>query len=98
VRTMRINSSTGQPEIRETGGPAQSEAAAKPAAATATAGNAPAPLQSDALKPAREALAALPEVDAAKVAEIKAALADGRIAFDAGKLAGLIQRYHGGRG
>jgi negative regulator of flagellin synthesis FlgM len=40
----------------------------------------------------------LPEVDSAKVAEIKAALADGSIKFDAGKLAGLIQRYHGGRG
>lgn len=95
---MRINSSTGQPEIRETGISTPADAAAKPAAsAGAPAAGAPAPLQSDTLKPAQEALAALPEIDAAKVAEIKAALADGRISFDAGKLAGLIQRYHGGR-
>lgn len=53
-------------------------------------------LQSDTLKPAQAALAQMPEVDADRVAEIKAAIADGRVQFDAAKLAGLIRRYHGG--
>lgn len=53
-------------------------------------------LQSDTLKPAQAALAEMPEIDEARVAEIKAAMADGRIQFDAAKLAGLIRRYHGG--
>jgi negative regulator of flagellin synthesis FlgM len=98
VKSMRINQSTGQLELRETSastGSAAADTNSKPAAATDTA---PAPLQSDTLKPLKAAMDQLPEVDSAKVAEIKAALADGSIKFDAGKLAGLIQRYHGGRG
>ncbi|WP_242539674.1 flagellar biosynthesis anti-sigma factor FlgM [Trinickia mobilis] len=35
--------------------------------------------------------------DAGRVAELRAALAEGRIEFDAAKLAGLIQRYHGSK-
>lgn len=53
--------------------------------------------ESALLKPAQEALAQMPDVDAAKVAELKDALARGEIKFDAGRLAALIQRYHGGR-
>ncbi len=34
--------------------------------------------------------------NAERVAQLRAALAEGRIEFDAAKLAGLIQRYHGG--
>ncbi|MFC3533447.1 flagellar biosynthesis anti-sigma factor FlgM [Vogesella facilis] len=93
---MKISTSTGIPEIRDTAasnGPA-GNVAPRPAAPVAAA----APLQSAVLQPAQDALAALPDIDAARVAEIKAALADGKINFDAGKLAGLIRRYHGGRG
>ena len=92
---MKISHHSPAPELRDT-------TTATPAA-TATAAPAPAvaaaaPLQSALLQPARAALDALPEIDAERVAEIKAALAEGKIGFDAGKLAGLIRRYHGGRG
>jgi negative regulator of flagellin synthesis FlgM len=40
----------------------------------------------------------MPEIDAARVAEIRAALERGELGFDAGKLAQLIERYHGSRG
>ena len=54
-------------------------------------------LQSAVLAPAMDALSALPDIDHAKVAAIRDALAKGEIRFDAGKLAGLITRYHGGQ-
>jgi negative regulator of flagellin synthesis FlgM len=41
------------------------------------------------------ALRALPDFDAARVAELRDALAKGELPFDAGRLAGLIQRFHG---
>ncbi len=69
---------------------AGSPAAPAPAAAT------DAPLQSDVLQPARQALAALPEIDHARVAELRDALAKGELPFDPARLAGLIQRFHGG--
>jgi negative regulator of flagellin synthesis FlgM len=53
-------------------------------------------LQSDVLQPAREALAQQPEFDAARVAELRDALAKGELPFDPARLAGLIQRFHGG--
>lgn len=46
---------------------------------------------------AQTQMASMPEVDAARVAEIKAALARGEIGFDPAKLAGLIVRHHRGR-
>lgn len=54
--------------------------------------------QTERVQAAQAQLAAMPEVDAARVAEIKAALARGEIAFDAQKIAGLVVRHHGGRG
>jgi negative regulator of flagellin synthesis FlgM len=54
-------------------------------------------LQSDVLQPAAKALAALPDFDAARVAELRDALAKGELPFDPARLAGLIQRFHGGR-
>ncbi|SCK17566.1 flagellar biosynthesis anti-sigma factor FlgM [Vogesella sp. LIG4] len=96
---MKISNSSGVPEVRDTTA-SQSGAAnvtarpQAPAAAPAVA----APLQSAVLQPAKAALDAQPEIDAERVAEIKTALAEGKINFDAGKLAGLIRRYHGGRG
>jgi negative regulator of flagellin synthesis FlgM len=76
-----------------------------PAIGGATAAPAPAApvaestsvLQSDVLQPAAKALAALPDFDAARVAELRDALAKGELPFDPARLAGLIQRFHGGR-
>jgi negative regulator of flagellin synthesis FlgM len=71
--------------------------AAAPAAAPASAptGGTDA-LESAVLQPAQKALGALPDFDAARVAELRDALAKGELPFDAGRLAGLIQRFHGG--
>jgi negative regulator of flagellin synthesis FlgM len=54
-------------------------------------------LQSASLQQAQAALDALPQIDEAKVATLREALAKGELPFDAGKLAGLIDRYHGSR-
>ena len=70
--------------------------AAGDAAASASA-TAPAALQSEVLKPAAEALRAMPDFDAARVAELRDALARGELPFDPARLAGLIQKFHGGR-
>ena len=48
------------------------------------------------LDAARAVLDETPEVDLVRVARVQAALAAGKIRFDACKLAGTIQRYHGG--
>jgi len=56
------------------------------------------PLESAVLQPAQSALRALPDFDAARVAELRDALAKGQLPFDAGRLAGLIQRFHGSQG
>ena len=53
-------------------------------------------LQSDVLQPAAQALRAMPDFDAARVAELRDQLAKGELPFNAGRLAGLIQRFHGG--
>lgn len=53
-------------------------------------------LQSAALQPALGALRALPDFDHAKVAALRDALQKGELAFDPARLAGLIQRFHGG--
>ncbi|HWJ94954.1 MAG TPA: flagellar biosynthesis anti-sigma factor FlgM [Telluria sp.] len=78
-------------------GAALAPAAAAPAAAAPAAAPAPAPLQSDTLAPAVEALRALPDFDHARVAELRDALARGELPFDASRLAGLIERFHGAK-
>jgi negative regulator of flagellin synthesis FlgM len=67
------------------------EAAAPAAAAPA----AKAGLQSAVLQPALAALRAMPDVDHAKVAALRDALAKGELPFDPARLAGLVQRFHG---
>jgi negative regulator of flagellin synthesis FlgM len=59
-----------------------------------------APLQSAALEPARAALRAMPDsdIDMEMVGRLRDQLARGQLPFDAAKLAGLIQRFHTGRG
>ena len=86
---------TGAPNVTPTMTPAIGGAtpAAAPAAPAAASN---APLQSEVLQPAAKALAALPDFDAARVAELRDALAKGELPFDPARLAGLIQRFHGG--
>lgn len=51
-------------------------------------------LQSAVLAPALAALRDMPDIDHAKVATLRDALARGAVPFDAAKLAGLIERFH----
>lgn len=51
-------------------------------------------LQSAVLQPAIAALNELPDVDEARVALLRDALAKGELPFDAGKLANLIESWH----
>lgn len=88
---MRI--STGSVDglaVQRVADSAPAEGAHAPAAAPA----APA-LQSAVLQPALAALKDMPEVDHERVAMLRDALAKGELPFDADKLAGLIQRFHG---
>ena len=89
---------TGAPTMTPAIGAVATPAAAAPtpAAAAPVADSSPA-LQSEVLQPAAKALAALPDFDAARVAELRDALAKGELPFDPARLAGLIQRFHGGR-
>jgi negative regulator of flagellin synthesis FlgM len=77
-----------------TAGSAATAAAPAPAAASVAADT----LESSVLQPAQAALRALPDFDAAKVAELRDALSKGELPFDSGRLAGLIQRFHGSKG
>lgn len=76
----------------------QAGAGAVAAPAPAPSAVAAAPLESAVLQPAQQALRALPDFDAARVAELRDALSKGQLPFDAGRLAGLIQRFHGSQG
>jgi len=91
---MKIGASTPSLTIApQAGGPA-----AAPAAVPVTAPERAAEtLESSVLQPAQAALKALPDFDAARVAELRDALAKGELPFDAGRLAGLIQRFHGSK-
>ncbi|MCE3606139.1 flagellar biosynthesis anti-sigma factor FlgM [Massilia sp. P8910] len=81
----------------------RSSAAQAPEAKTAVSGgagvaSASGALQSEVLQPAMAALAAMPEIDHEKVAQLRDALAKGELPFDPARLAGLITRFHGGQG
>lgn len=75
---------------------APAEASAVASTARAAAAHSAAALESEVLQPAAQALRAMPDFDAARVAELRDALAKGELPFDPGRLAGLIQRFHGG--
>jgi negative regulator of flagellin synthesis FlgM len=101
---MTIQSKTRGNRMKITGTGAPTMTPALGGATAAPAPAAPAPvaestsvLQSEVLQPAARALAALPDFDAARVAELRDALAKGELPFDPARLAGLIQRFHGGR-
>jgi negative regulator of flagellin synthesis FlgM len=98
---MRV---TGTPALPDSGSAPQvapTPAVGGSSASTATAAMAPAstpaPLQSAVMQPALAALRDMPDIDHAKVAALRDALAKGELPFDAAKLAGLIARFHGGR-
>ncbi|TQK10136.1 flagellar biosynthesis anti-sigma factor FlgM [Herbaspirillum sp. SJZ107] len=76
----------------------QAGAVSASVAVAAPATESSSPLESAVLQPAQGALRALPDFDAARVAELRDALAKGQLPFDAGRLAGLIQRFHGSQG
>jgi negative regulator of flagellin synthesis FlgM len=90
---MKING-VATPAIQPT---VQAGGAAVPAPAAASASGSAGTLESAVLQPAQRALRALPDFDAARVAELRDALAKGELPFDAGRLAGLIERFHGGK-
>lgn len=92
---MKINGQiSGQVQAPASAG--VSESAEKSQVPAAVAGGTET-LQSAVLQPAQATLDALPDIDLKRVAELREALAAGKLPFDAGKLAGLIDRYHGGR-
>jgi negative regulator of flagellin synthesis FlgM len=103
---MTIQSKTRGQRMKITGASTPSitiaPQAGAPSAAPAAAPVAPAAasetLESSVLQPAQSALKALPDFDAARVAELRDALSKGELPFDAGRLAGLIQRFHGSQG
>lgn len=51
-------------------------------------------LEYKVLEPALKALREMPDVDAARVAQLRDALARGELPFNATRLAALIERYH----
>lgn len=92
VTPLPFQPAVGSPAVdsaRDTAAPAP---VAPAAASETTAG------ESATLHAAQAKLAQMGEIDAARVAEIRAALERGDIAFDPAKLARLIERHHGGRG
>lgn len=74
--------------------PAVGEVTRKDTPAAVTASSASEAMQSAVLQPAIAALNELPDIDSARVATLRDALAKGELPFDAGKLAALIESYH----
>ena len=75
----------------------QESAAPLPSAAAVVAPEVHVGAQAANVQRAQASLAQMPDVDAARVAEIKEALARGDISFNPQKLAQLIARHHGGQ-
>ena len=89
---MRITSSTpGGVSVQTVADTAPAESVRAPAPAAEKA-----ELQSAVMGPALQALKDMPEIDHERVAQLRDALAKGELPFDAGKLAGLIQKFHRG--
>ncbi|NDV12787.1 flagellar biosynthesis anti-sigma factor FlgM [Crenobacter caeni] len=75
--------------------PAQAKSAqGTPAAVSAASAQTP---EGARLARAREALREAPEVDLERVEAVRAAIARGEVRFDAERLAGLIEQFHGVR-
>ncbi|WP_175885459.1 flagellar biosynthesis anti-sigma factor FlgM [Burkholderia sp. BCC0044] len=95
---MRIANLAGQPAINGTDSAPRNEDTQRKAPAVPLEAPDERTRDRQVLDAARIALDRTPEIDTARVAAVRAALAAGDIRFDAGTLAGVIQRYHGGRG
>ncbi|WP_230958630.1 flagellar biosynthesis anti-sigma factor FlgM [Burkholderia territorii] len=54
-------------------------------------------MEMDVIRPALAVLRNLPDFDDARVDALRAAMREGRIPFDPGKLAVLIKRFHGAK-
>lgn len=93
---MRVSGTPSLPEAAAAAKPPAAEPVTPKAAAAGAAAPASAELQSAVLRPALDALREMPEIDQAKVEALRDALARGELPFDAGKLAGLIERFHRG--
>jgi negative regulator of flagellin synthesis FlgM len=89
---MRISTSTPGGVAVQT---VADTAPAEPVRATAPAAG-QGELQSAVMQPALQAMKDMPDIDHERVAQLRDALAKGELPFDAGKLAGLIQRFHRG--
>ncbi|BBL22814.1 flagellar biosynthesis anti-sigma factor FlgM [Comamonas terrigena] len=74
----------------------QDLAASLPVAAAVVAPDVQVGVQAASVQRAQVQAAQMPDVDVARVAEIKEALARGDISFNPQKLAQLILRHHGG--
>ncbi len=95
---MRIQGIPGLPDSTRVAPASETQAASpKAAAVSAAASTATQEMQSAVMQPALDAMREMPDIDHEKVAALRDALARGELPFDAGKLAGLIQRFHGGR-
>jgi negative regulator of flagellin synthesis FlgM len=88
---MRIVPGISGSEIAPVGPVREATSKEAPAPTATSGGDA---LQSAVLQPALAALNELPDIDHAKVAMLRDALAKGELPFDAGKLAALIESYH----
>lgn len=99
MRVTGQNSTAGMEKPAENGvGEVGKAREAAPAVLGASAPAAAEALASSVLAGAKAELAAMPEIDQARVDALRAALERGEISFDAERLASLIQRFHGGRG
>jgi negative regulator of flagellin synthesis FlgM len=92
---MRIAGTSVSPTGAAQRVPESLAADAAPAPAAGSSGSAT--LESAVLGPALAALREMSDIDHAKVAELRDALARGEVRFDAARLAGLIERFHGSR-
>src|SRR6218665_3567882 len=95
---MRISGTPGLPATVAVTAPSETDAIEARGAKANVGGAAPAELQSEVMQPALAAMKAMPDIDHAKVAALRDALARGELPFDPAKLAGLIERFHGSRG
>ncbi|AOJ05998.1 hypothetical protein WS62_20400 [Burkholderia sp. ABCPW 14] len=93
---MRLSGTKSRTQVQRVGGAAAS-GAPKAVAPAPPVERRDEPGEAAALVAARTALRAMPDFDDARVAELRAALHAGRIPFDAAKLAGLIEQFHGAK-
>lgn len=93
---MRLSSTKQCARVPRTEGMSKAQPMKRSSASPAMAGVTC--LEIDALRPAQAQLRDMPDFDETRVEALRVALKEGRIPFDAAKLAELIQRFHGAKG